>query len=189
MSIPAPRRPDDVEPAPSNTSDDLFQQRAPQAQTLPLAAWAVAGLVVLLVLGGLLLLGRHHNTPSASATLPLDPYAASLPITSVVMSESISLSGGKSTFVDGHIHNSGNRTVTGATVQVFFRNDEGMPPSIESLSLPVIRTREPYIDTEPISAAPLQPGEDREFRLIFETLPGNWNTQIPEIHIVHVSAQ
>jgi len=103
------------------------------------------------------------------------------------MSESTSLSGGKSTFIDGHIHNSGNKTVTAATIQVFFRNDEGMPPSIETLPISVIRTREPYVDTQPISVAPLKPGDDRDFRLIFETIPGNWNVQLPEIHIVRVA--
>lgn len=45
------------------------------------------------------------------------------------------------------------------------------------------------MDTQPIAASPLQPADDREFRLIFETLPGNWNTQLPEIHIVHVTTR
>ncbi len=105
------------------------------------------------------------------------------------MSESTSLSGGKSTFVDGHIRNAGTKTVTAATVQVFFRNEEGMPPAIETLPISLVRTREPYVDTQPISAAPLKPGEDREFRLIFETIPANWNVQLPEIHIIRVTTQ
>ncbi len=105
------------------------------------------------------------------------------------MSESTSLSGGKSTFIDGHIRNTGTKTVTAATVQVFFRNDEGMPPQIETLPLSMVRTHEPYIDTELISADPIKPGDDREFRLIFETIPGNWNVQLPEIHLVSVQTR
>ena len=173
--------------APRPTSGELFAPVPPPTRHLPLAAWVVAGLVVLALLVGLAVAGRRHPPATPNSALPLDPYAASLPITSVVMSESTSLSGGKSTFIDGHIHNSGNKTVTAATIQVFFRNDEGMPPSIEILPISVIRTREPYVDTQPISAAPLKPGDDRDFRLIFESIPGNWNVQLPEIHVVRVA--
>ena len=41
--------------------------------------------------------------------------------------------------------------MTGITVQVIFRNDEAMPPQVETLPLTLIRTREPYIDTQPVS--------------------------------------
>jgi len=55
--------------------------------------------------------------------------------------------------------------------------------------LMLIRTREPYIDTEPVSAAPLKPGDDREFRLTFETVAENWNTQMPEVRIIETSSR
>jgi hypothetical protein len=60
---------------------------------------------------------------------------------------------------------------------------------VETLPLSLIRTREPYIDTQPVSAAPLKPGDDREFRLIFEAIPTNWNMQLPEIRIVRVDTK
>ncbi len=105
------------------------------------------------------------------------------------MSESTSLAGGKSTFIDGHIKNTGNQTVTGITVQVLFHNNEAMPPQIETLPLSLIRTREPYVDTQPVSAAPLKPGDERDFRLIFESLPANWNMEMPEIRIIQVDTK
>lgn len=61
-----------------------------------------------------------------------------------------------------------------------------MPPQIETLPLSLIRTHEPYVDTQPVSAAPLSPGSDREFRLIFESIPSNWNMQMPEVRIIKV---
>ena len=167
-------------------SGALFAPVPSPSQNQSYATWGVAGLVVVAILCGLILVNHRHSHGAANTALPLDPYAASLPITDTAMSESTSLSGGKSTFVDGHIRNTGTLTVTSATVQVFFRNEEGMPPQIETLPLSLIRTREPYIDTEPVSADPIKPGDDREFRLIFETIPGNWNVQLPEIHIVRV---
>ncbi len=153
----------------------IFTPPPSPARSLPIAVWLVAGLIVLAILGGLLLASHHHRDNPANTVLPLDPYAGNLVLTGVAMSESTSLSGGKSTFIDGHIHNIGSKIVTAATVQVFFRNNEGMPPAIETLPISLVRTREPYVDTQPISANPLKPGDDREFRLIFETIPGNWN--------------
>ncbi len=120
-------------------------------------------------------LGRKKAAAPTNTVLPLAAYAANLPLSQLAMSESTSLSGGKSTFVDGHIQNTGSQTVTGVTVQVIFRNDEAMPPQMETVPLSLIRTREPYVDTQMVSAAPLKPGDEREFRLIFESIPANWN--------------
>ncbi len=94
-------------------------------------AWGVAGLVVLVVLVVLLLTGRH-KAAGPPTIQPLAAYAANLPLSQLAMSESTSLSGGKSTFIDGHIQNTGTQTVSGITVQVLFRNDEAMPPQIET---------------------------------------------------------
>ncbi len=153
---------------------------------LPVNAWAIAGLVVLAVISAMLVLGRHRPGGLGGGLLPIDPYAAQLPLSGFAMSESTSLSGGKSTFVDGVVRNTGSKTVSSMTVQVLFKNDEGMPPQMETLPLSLIRMREPYIDTEPVSLAPIKPGEEREFRLIFEKIAGNWNTQVPEIRIIQV---
>lgn len=152
---------------------------------MPLSAWVAAGGVVLAILVGLLLVGKKKG-PIITGIQPPAAYAINLPLTGLAMSESTSLSGGKSTFIDGHIRNAGPATVTGITVQVLFRNEEQMPPQVETLPLALVRTREPYVDTQPVSAAPLAPGEDREFRLIFESIPANWNMQMPDIHVVRV---
>jgi hypothetical protein len=156
---------------------------------MPIAAWGVAGLVVLAVVLGLVFATRHKSQAPPNTIQPLAAYAAELPLSQLAMSESTSLSGGKSTFIDGHIQNSGPQTVSGVTVQVIFRNDEALPPQVETLPLSVIRTREPYVDIQPVSAAPLTPGDERDFRLIFESIPNNWNTQMPEIHIISVDTK
>jgi Protein of unknown function (DUF2393) len=164
----------------------MFSTKPAEGGGIPPMAWGVAGLVVLVALIVLVLTGRHKE--SAPTTVqPLAEYASSLQLSQLAMSESTSLSGGKSTYIDGHIQNAGNRTVTGVTVQVLFRNDEAMPPQINTLPLSLIRTREPYIDTQPVSAAPLKPGDGRDFRLIFESIPANWNMQLPEIRVVGLS--
>jgi len=62
-----------------------------------------------------------------------------------------------------------------------------MPPQVETLPVSLIRTRQPYIDTQPVSAAPLKPGDGQDFRLIFEDISANWNTQMPEVHVIQVT--
>jgi hypothetical protein len=139
--------------------------------------------------GGLLLAGRKKPVAAPSTLQPADAYAVHLPMSQLAMSESENLSGGKLTYLDGHVSNTGDRTVTAITVQVVFENDEALAPQIDTVPLMLIRTREPYIDTEPVSAAPLKPGDDREFRLTFETVAENWNTQMPEVRIIETSSR
>ena len=174
-------------PAPAK-NDVIFASKPPEGGGIPVVAWGVAGLAVLVVVIVLVLAGRH-KAAAPSTIQPLAAYAASLPLSQLAMSESTSLSGGKSTFIDGHIQNTGAQTVSGITVQVLFRNEEAMPPQIETMPLSLIRTREPYIDTQPVSAAPLKPGDEQDFRLIFESLPPNWNMQMPEVRIIQVGTK
>ena len=120
---------------------------------------------------------------------PLAAYASNLTVSDIQMSEADSTLGGKSIYIDGHLANHGTATVTGITAQVLFANDEAMPPQIETVPLSLIRTHEPYVDTQPIAAAPLAPGDDREFRLIFENINASWNQHLPEIHVTSVSTR
>jgi Protein of unknown function (DUF2393) len=125
-------------------------------------------------------------TPISAAT---DPYAASLAISNLAMSESSNLAGGKVTYLDGQITNQGNRTITGITAQVLFRDPAHEVAQNETQPLKIIRTREPYIDVEPLSAAPLKPGEQADFRLIFDTVAQDWDGAFPEIRVIHVDSK
>ena len=105
------------------------------------------------------------------------------------MSESANLAGGKVTYLDGHIANHGNRTLTGITVQVLFRDVAHEVTQNETQQLKLIRTRDPYIDVEPVSAAPLKPGNGQDFRLIFDSISPDWDGAYPEIRIIHVDGK
>ena len=151
----------------------------------------IAAAIMLAVAAGLVLFYEHSKsaptvTPISAA---LDPYAANLPISNLHMSESSNLAGSKVTYVDGSISNTGNLTVTGITVQVLFRDPAREVAQNETHSMNIIRTREPYIDVEPVSAAPLKPGDSADFRLIFDTVAQDWDGAFPEIRIVHVDGK
>jgi len=118
-----------------------------------------------------------------------DAYAASLPMTGLAMSESANLAGGKVTYLDGHIANNGSRTVTGITVQVLLRTFAHEVAQNETQPLKIIRMRDPYIDIEPVSAAPLKPGDERDFRLIFDAVSPDWDGAYPEVRVIHVETR
>jgi hypothetical protein len=150
-----------------------------------------AGVVIVILAVVVIILERNKRTTTvAPIAAAADAYADSLPISGLAMSESANLAGGKVTYLDGHIANKGNRTVTGIAVQVLFRNSaqevaQNDPPQ----QMKFIRTRDPYIDLEPITAAPLKPGAERDFRLIFDAVTPDWDGVYPQIRILHVQAQ
>jgi len=174
-----------------STRPDLEQVRPAETRErnwLPLAVAAA----VILIAAGVVVLVLEHGKPTATVT-PIsaapDAYAASLPITRLAMSESANLAGGKVTYLDGHIANKGPRTVTGVTVQVLFRTFAHEVAQNETLPLRLIRMREPYIDLEPVSAAPLKPGGEQVFRLIFDAVTPDWDGAYPEIRVIHVETR
>jgi hypothetical protein len=152
---------------------------------LPLAI--AAGVVVVIAMALVLLL-EHGRKPAAVTPVSAapDPYAASLPLSGLVMSESGNLAGGKVTYVDGHIANHGNRTVTGITVQILFRDPAREVTQNETQPLKLIRIRDPYVDLELVSAAPLEPGDEHDFRLIFDAVSPDWDGAYPDIRIIGV---
>ena len=149
-----------------------------------------AGVAILVVAVIIFVTSRNRNSSAvAPVTAAADPYSASLPISNVAMSESANLAGGKVTYLDGHIANKGGKTVSGIMAQVLFRNYAHEVAQNESQPMMLIRTREPYIDTQPVSAAPLKPGDERDFRLSFDTVTPNWDGAYPEIRMLRVQTQ
>ena len=167
----------------------IFSPQPKQRGGLPLAVWGVAALIVIVVVGALVIAGRKKPAPVPNTLQPADAYAASLPLSQLAMSEAANMSGGKLTYLDGQVRNTGNRTVNAVTVQVVFANDEDLAPQIDTVPLTLIRMKEPYIDTGPVSAAPLKPGDEQEFRLTFEGVPDNWNMQMPEVRVIHIGLE
>jgi hypothetical protein len=153
--------------------------------------WIIAGVVVVVVLGLVLISSHRERTArqAENASQTPDPYASQLSIGNLQMSEAANFAGGKVTYVDGTITNKGDKIVTGMTVMVTFKNDMAEPPQRAPMPLSLIRTREPYVDIEPVSAEPLKPGDTHEFRLIFDHISPTWNQQYPTIQATHVQTR
>ena len=95
--------------------------------------------------------------------------------------------GSQVTYIDGQVSNQGGKTVTGITVQVAFRDIGNQLVQKKAMPLDLIRMRQPYVDTQPVSAWPIRPGETREFRLIFDHVAQDWNQSYPEIQVIEVT--
>ncbi len=155
---------------------------------LPLVIAAVAVLLVAALV--VVVLEHGKRTPTvAPVSAASDPYASNLSISGLQMSESANLAGGKVTYLDGQIANQGTKTVTAISVQVLFRNAAKEVAQNETQQLKIIRMRDPYIDVEPVSVAPLKPGDQRDFRLIFDAVTPNWDGVYPQLRILQVQTQ
>lgn len=152
----------------------------------------IIAVVVVLVAGFVLFMtldGSKTGTTIAPTNAALDPYAANLPLTEFKMSEAGNMAGGKETYLDGQIENTGAKTVSGVTVQVLFRSMAHEVVQNESQTLKLIRTREPALDLYSISSSPIKPGDKREFQLIFEKVSPDWDGAYPEVRILKVEAK
>jgi hypothetical protein len=55
--------------------------------------------------------------------------------------------------------------------------------------LALIRSRQPYVETEPLSRNPLLPGESQDFRLTFANVSTIWNQKTPQLQILRAETR
>src|ERR1700677_2533829 len=94
---------------PSPSSSQMFGSQQPERTPIPVAACAIAGLAVLAVVVGRLIAGHRKPSAALNSIQPLAPYAASLSLSQLAMSESSSLSAPQTTFVDAPVQNTGTQ--------------------------------------------------------------------------------
>jgi hypothetical protein len=158
-----------------------------QQEKRSFAPFIIAGVVVLLIVAGLLILSgrRSKGTLVADNGTP-DAYARQLAVSDIALSQSSNIAGSQITYVDGVITNHGDRVVDGISVTAAFHLNGGSTPQVVPTLLNLIRAREPYIDIQSVSADPLKPGESKPFRLIFDHVDPDWDQKNPDLAIIHV---
>jgi hypothetical protein len=164
----------------------MFAEPAAE-RSFPTTAVAIAATAVVILVAVLVMLARRPTPPPPNTILPPAAYASNLVFSDVHMSDATTGSGGRLIYVEGHVANRGPATVAGVTVQLVFANDTNMPPQVETTPLKLIYMREPYVDTRPVSASPMAPMAEGDFRLILDDVSENWNQQIPQIRATQIS--
>jgi hypothetical protein len=161
------------------------QQPLPSAQQESERNWAPmlvgAGLVIIVVA---LVVIFTRNSGNASQT---NPYAAKLQISSLHMATAENFAGGTVTYIQGTLANTGDRKLTGARVEVLFKNSLGEITQKEVLPIMILLPNTPYVDYGPLDRAPLTAGQRRDFRLTLEHITADWDGQIPQVRVVSVS--
>lgn len=165
-------------------SEVPFSPAAPEEPGRPWIAIVAGIVVVAIVLGLLVWLGR--GKPSTSQ--PVNPYADKLQISDVKLAAAQNFVGGTVTYVEGKIANAGDKTVTGAVAEVIFRNSLGEVVQKEQIPIRVLVFQGPHRDILDLRSAPLKPGATEDFRLTIEgNISADWNQGYPEVRIASVS--
>jgi Protein of unknown function (DUF2393) len=167
-------------------SAQLFQPAPgsePQRTWLPMAI-GLAIVAVAVALGILILRAVRGPEPQGPPS-----YASQLKLSDLRLSQAQNFVGGTVTYLEGKISNAGDKTVTGASVNVIFHNALDEIVQKELLPVRILDRGGPYPDTLDMRLRPLAPGQQREFRLTFEHLSSDWNQQAPELRVVGVALQ
>jgi hypothetical protein len=115
-----------------------------------------------------------------------DPYLAKLQLSNLHMATAQNFAGTSVTYIEGTIANAGDGKVTGARVQVLFKNSLGEVSQKETVPVTIVLPNTPYIDYGTIDRAPLGPGQSRGFRLTLEYVTPDWDGQVPQVKVVSV---
>lgn len=144
----------------------------------------LAGIVVVLILGGAAALLIRHAQPkgiAAAKNLPFDEqgkaYAPRIQFQGIQMARSTNFLNQEFTFVAGTIVNSGGRAIAGLQVNIEFQ---------DQFKQTVLRDTEMLI---PPTAVPLPAGQMRDFQVILEHIPSDWNRQYPSITVTGLILQ
>ena len=138
----------------------------------------IAGAVIVLVLGAAaaFLIRRSQPSGLAAATkLPFgqqeQSYAPHIQIQGIQMAHSTNFLNQEFTFVAGTIVNSGDQAIAGLQVTIEFH---------DQFNQIVLRDSEMLILP---STPPLPAGQMRDFQVILERIPSDWNRQYPSIRV------
>jgi len=151
------------------------------------APWAPIGIgVALVVLVIVALVFFSRNDAPACSGKP-HPYAASLQFTDLKLSAAENFVGGSVTYLDGTLANNGDKTVSGVSVDLTFRNTLGEVVQHESMRVMALDESGPYADIRDLASAPIAPGKSRPIRLTLEHISADWDRTAPEIRITNVN--
>src|ERR1700720_2301641 len=99
--------------------DQVFSPPTNQSDNRNWVPMAIGGVFVLVLIIGVVLLTRAGRPP---APVPGDPNLAKLQVSGLHMATAQNFAGGSVTYIEGKLTNSTDRKVTGANVQVLFKN-------------------------------------------------------------------
>jgi len=144
------------------------------------------GVFIVAVVVGILVLA-FRGEPKKPVSPPA--YSASLKFSELKASAAQNFVGATVSYLDGAVTNTGDKTVIHAVVQITFKDDMGQTAQREELPIRVLRTGGPYDEAVDLNMSPLEPGQTKPFRLIFESISAQWNHAYPDMQITQVNTK
>jgi hypothetical protein len=141
--------------------------------------------LVVVIVGLIAYFSRSQPKPAA---VP-HPYASNLELSDLKMSAAENFVGASVTYLEGTVTNAGDKAVTHAMVRVIFKDDIGQVVGDESVPLRVLQPSGPYEDAVDLNVSPLAPGQDKHFRLTFESISAQWNHAYPDLQVTDVTVK
>ena len=144
----------------------------------------LAGVVVVLILAGLLALAIEKSKPTGVAAAknlpfaaPEQAYAPKIQFTGIQMAHSTNFLNQEFTFVAGTIVNNGDQAIVALQVNIVFQ---------DQFNQVILRDSEMLLQPP---VAPLPGGQMRDFQVILERIPSDWNRQYPSIRVTGLVLQ
>jgi hypothetical protein len=150
--------------------------KAPRTR-IPVPA-LVAGILGILVavIAGIYLSRTPANPPTqVTASAEAKAYLPNLRLSDVSMKATENFMQQQVVEVEGKIANNGPRPVRSVDIYCLFSGIDGRE---------VYRERVPIVQSK---GTPLKPGETRNFRLPFDSLPDTWNQALPRMAIAQIT--
>lgn len=157
------------------------QQQEEKRNILPMV---IGGVFVLVLIACVVLLTRAGKPANTSSG---DPNLTKLQVSGLHMATAENFAGGSVTYIEGKLANGSDRKITGANVQVIFKNSLGEIAQKDTLPVTVLLPNVPYVDYGLIDRAPLAAGQTRDFRLTLEHVTTDWDGQIPTVRVVSIA--
>jgi hypothetical protein len=162
-----------------------FSPAREQEEKRNLAPMAIGAALVVVAIAALVLATRASKSSGSAGQG--DPNFAKLQVSDLHMATAQNFAGNSVTYIEGKISNHIDRKVTGARVEVIFKNALGETAQKEVLPVTVLLPNVPYVDYGTMDRAPLASGQASDFRLTLEHVSADWDGQVPQVRVVAVA--
>jgi len=146
----------------------------------------VIGLVAVLIVVGIFVVLTRHKT--ADTTAEVNPYVEQLRLSNPRMSAAENYVGGSVTYLDVSITNTGDMTVTGASMKLVFKNsmDQVVQTEVVPIHVLVQNQMGGYPDVADLSRSPITPRTTKLVRMNMEHISADWDHRYPEMQLVNL---
>ncbi|HWZ43388.1 MAG TPA: hypothetical protein VNW97_07910 [Candidatus Saccharimonadales bacterium] len=156
------------------------EEDGPSSAPWVMGVLVVVGLVVVVVVAG-------HYSAGSGRSVPANPYISKVEVAGLHMATAENFAGGTVTYIEGRMANHGDKRITGARIEILFKDTLGQIAQKDALPVMVVQPNIPYLDYGPLDLAPLAPGQARDFRLTIEHITIEWDGQLPQARVVSVN--